>query len=291
MTSGKTVNEHPIDQQQSSKEELEHQNDDDDDNDENDEYLQLVNFQSIRTPSGLETGITVQWPGLSQLNLSTLLEQDDLAPLFAGAQWAGTRVWHAAICMVKYLFEHRQDQQQQLFTSNSTLLELGCGLGVPGMICHQLWNCRTYLTDQPSIMSQLQRNLKHNFPETNVTSIHARALTWSRTALQELIQQEELLTKNNNKQGFDVVINCDCVYEPLYGDSWKALADVLDEVLRMSPHCLVYTSVERRNADAVDKFLQRLEGQSCHHVSRVKLLWTDPKFKIEIYQAIGCFDE
>jgi hypothetical protein len=40
----------------------------------------------------LEVAITFGWKDLPRtIQLSTLLEPDDLAPLFAGAQWAGTQ--------------------------------------------------------------------------------------------------------------------------------------------------------------------------------------------------------
>lgn len=58
----------------------------DDDSDENDEYLKMIQFRSIRNSDHLEEAISVSWEGISPLNISTLLEPEDLAPLFAGAQ-------------------------------------------------------------------------------------------------------------------------------------------------------------------------------------------------------------
>ena len=249
-------------------EDEEYQNDDTED--ENDPYLQMIQFESIRNPDKLEEAISVQWhESMSQpLLLSTLLQPDDLAPLFAGAQWAGTRVWHAAIASIHYITKHAP------LSKSSRLLELGCGLGVPGMILHQLYGCHVCLTDQESILSQLERNLQHNFP-TSCTTIRAQPLSWSKQDVSDLLKQED----------YDVVLNCDCVYEPLYGDSWKLLVECMDELLRRNPRTLMLTSVERRTADGVDKFIKKLRESP--HVSNVDLVWSDADYRIEIYSARG----
>ncbi|KAI2504214.1 lysine methyltransferase [Fragilaria crotonensis] len=247
--------------------------------DPNDPYLQMINFKSIRTSDGLEVAIQVQWLNdeTTRLELSTLLEEGDMAPLFSGAQWAGTRVWHAAIAMVHYL---TQNYSHELPTA--TLLELGCGLGVPGMLCHSLYGCDTYLSDQESIVSQLIHNVQHNFGSSNddndknknaTSTIRALPLTWSRN--------DNLL----HEIDFSIVINCDCIYEPLYGDSWKLLAQVLETILQRNPNALVLTSVERRNTDGVDTFLQCMEESPW--VSNCTKVWSDVDFNIEIYQTHG----
>jgi hypothetical protein len=253
-----------------------------DEDDKDDPYLSKINFRSIRTTDGLETAIRVQWLDVpeTKLRISTLLQQEDIAPLFAGAQWAGTRVWHAAIAMVDYLV---REHEAQLQDGDTKLLELGCGLGVPGMLCHALYNTETYLTDQEEIMSQLETNVEDNFfadhaPARNEPRrLHAKALNWSREAL---LEDPEFLSK-----GSFIVMNCDCVYEPLYGESWKLLADVLETVLELNPNTLVLTSVERRNADGVEKFLAKMLASP--HIASVEKVWFDEEYKIEIYRARG----
>ena len=91
------------------------------------------------------------------------------------------------------------------------------------MIFHLL-GCNVVLTDQAEILSQLQKNVVNNFPSTTEEStadddkkkqqptIQAMPLSWSRTDVHDLLEQ---LGKSN--VGFDIVVNCDCVYEPLYG--------------------------------------------------------------------------
>ena len=91
--------------------------------DSNDSTLRSVSFRSLRDTNHLERGISIVWPTDptgAELELSTLLEPDELAPLFAGAQWAGTRVWHAAIRGMRYMEEEHGDAM----AAGAALLEL-----------------------------------------------------------------------------------------------------------------------------------------------------------------------
>ena len=257
-----------------------------------------IHFESIRNPSTqLEESISFSWPGiyydqmsssssteitsgessgddaaaaadddvnrrkLHKIILSTLLQEDDIAPLFDGAQWAGTRLWRAAIRSIQYLAGHLPDTHVHpsirlpkltsmtndiscdIDASNIkhgaiSVLELGCGLGVPGMIFHLL-GCNVVLTDQENILSQLRKNVNRNFPYSSssrsslseeeqttcfdneqttttttatTTTIQALPLSWSRKGVHSLLKQV-----GRSDIGFDIVLNCDCVFEPLYG--------------------------------------------------------------------------
>ena len=270
--------------------------------DSNDTTMRTIQFQSLRDDNKLEQGISLVWPTDPEsrtLTLSTLLEPDDLAPLFAGAQWAGTRVWHAAIHGMIYM-EKEYDAD---LSTGASLLELGCGLGVPGMIWHMLGG-NAVLSDQESIMSQLHGNLQTNFAETTTTTkrsdqgvegrsttetnltkppshtISAHPLSWSRDGVHRL-----LADSGYSKTGFDFVLNCDCVYEPLYGKSWELLVEVIDELLKINPKCVVVSSVERRRADGIDSFVERMK--SCEHVGNVEQVLRDDKLQLEIYVTTG----
>ena len=256
--------------------------------DSDDTTMRTIQFHSLRDDNKLEQGISLVWPTDPEsrtLTLSTLLEPDDLAPLFAGAQWAGTSVWHAAIHGMFYM----EKEYGTEMATGASLLELGCGLGVPGMIWHMLGG-NAVLSDQESIMSQLHGNLQSNFPDTVCGAktkttkglshtISAHPLTWSREGV------HTLLNDSGNDNGFDFVLNCDCVYEPLYGKSWEQLAEVVDEVLKINPKCIVVSSVERRRADGIDSFVQRMK--SCEHVGSVDQVLRDDKLQLEIYVTTG----
>lgn len=221
---------------------------------------EYIRFESIRNPSTqLEEAISFSWPGIYEdegdeddgggeearrprrVVVSTLLEEEDLAPLFDGSRWAGTRLWGAAVRGIQYVSGRLPGTEAGLADhgirppagdggGRATLLELGCGLGVPAMVYHMLGG-NAVLTDQIDILSQLEKNVDANFPDTAVTSIsrrrpsrsggstdddrpaiHAMPLSWSRADVNRLLEQ-----LGRSQIGFDIVMNCDCVYEPLYG--------------------------------------------------------------------------
>ena len=64
--------------------------------DSNDTLHHFIQFQSHRNESThLEESISFSYPDTpkgERITLSTLLQEDDLAPLFDGAGWAGTRL-------------------------------------------------------------------------------------------------------------------------------------------------------------------------------------------------------
>ncbi len=258
-------------------------------------------FIESRWENGVETGLIISWPNASRsLHLSTKLTEDMIAPLFDGTQWAGTRVWKAAIVALEYLLKEH--------SSMKSLLELGCGLGVPSMLWHLLQenerlntpslsplvSRKVVLTDMPDLLPQLEANVKENFPESYGKSIHAKALDWSTVALQKLWQEEinNTTPQQDNttpQRVFDICLNCDCIYEPLYGrQAWESLADVLAEVARLSPSTLLVTSVERRTADGLDDFWERLKNTgTVQTIERVLRNDDDPHHVIEIYVTRG----
>jgi len=273
-----------------------HNNDDDDDElstssaDSNDTLQNFIQFTSHRNSTGLEEAISVTYPlpdtaaQPGTLRLSTLLQENDLVALFDGAGWAGTRVWAAAIWGIRYIIDTYGHE-------NMSLCELGCGLGVPGMVWHQLGK-DSVLTDQESIMTQMVENTRSNFSESfaetangeeedteKLRKIYAKPLSWSREGFHTLLES----TGFHN--GFDIVLNCDCVYEPLYGKSWELLVEVIDECLKVNPNCIVITSVERRTADGIDLFQERMKESE--HVGSVEKIMEDKERDLELYITRG----
>ena len=275
-------------------------NDDDDDSsqgsvDSNDTLQNFVQFTSHRNKTHLEEAISITYPlpdsaaQPKSLRLSTLLGEEDLVPLFDGAGWAGTRVWAAAIWGTKYLIDQYGDDQKM------SLCELGWGLGVPGMVWHQLGN-DVVLTDQERIMAQMVQNARSNFTESfldtvdeserdtgTLGKIYAKPLSWSREGFHTLLESTGF------HQGFDIVLNCDCVYEPLYGKSWELLVEVIDECLKVNPKCLVVTSVERRNADGINLFVERMKESV--HVGSVEMVMENKDRDLELYVTRGIIAE
>ena len=266
------------------------------DDSDDDDYPNWV--RSIRSQTGLETSVEIEFPGCEKhpkLCLSTCMQPTDISPMFSGTQWAGTRVWRSSIVATQYVLQEFGQQSQQTDNNEevkkrSTLVELGCGLGVPGMILHAMLGWNVVLTDKDPLPKQLEENCKTNFPDVYGKHIQAHELDWSRKGVNELIDQEYFGRKDaeveKSRAGFDFVINCDCVYEPLYGLSWKLLVETMDELLRINTKAVVLTCLERRKADGVDKFLDALEASK--HISRVKRISYESGFaEVQLYRIYG----
>ena len=198
-------------------------------------------FESIRTPTGLEIGCKIDWPGSTHLQLTTTLPETAIAPMFDGTQWAGTRIWRASLVCLHYVLEEIRANRLQC----TRLLELGSGLGVPGMVLHSITDCYALLSDKEDLVEQLNANIASNFPDS--TMIEASALDWNPKATQALVDQNG---------PFDLVLNCDCIYQPLYGDSWQALLDCQYALLKENPSTVIITSVERRKADGIADYIK-----------------------------------
>jgi len=283
-------------------------NEDDDENsvESTDTLHDYIGFQSNCNEIGLEESISFTYPKIDsrKLTLSTLLKERDLVPLFDGAGWAGTKLWPAAIWGIKYIVDHYglnkvNKKGDGAVSASMSLCELGCGLGLPGMISH-MYGFDVLLTDQEIIMSQLSENVEANFPETFKgcwhdnsclssanddspnPSIQIYPFAWSRQGLHNLLSK-------TGYQNFDIVLNCDCVYEPLYGKSWESLVEVIDECLKLNPQCVVFTSVERRRQgqvdDGIDRFVDRM--RKCKSVCSVEMVLEDEQLQLQLYVTKG----
>lgn len=60
-----------------------------------------------------------------------------------------------------------------------------------------------------------------------------------------------------NKDELDIILISDCIYEGLYGDSWKLLFKVINDLVNNSKNknnIVIFNSVERRKEDGIDDF-------------------------------------
>ncbi|KAG3249868.1 hypothetical protein PI124_g5480 [Phytophthora idaei] len=198
------------------------------------------------------------------LNLTLLMQADELAPLFSGAAWAGTLLWGAAVHLARrFLTDYRLQLEDP---SNSLrVIELGAGIGVPGMAARVAGAKHVVLTEQDELLRLMHVNLAANADVLNLPSgeedvddkggIVARSLSWG------VQQTKEYLAQYPNEK-VDVVLSCDCIYEPLYGTSWRALAQTMELLCLANPKCVVLMGVERCNQDGIDKFLDFVDKQT-----------------------------
>jgi predicted nicotinamide N-methyase len=204
--------------------------------------------------------------------------------MFYGTQWAGTRMWRAAVVAAEYLIQQRP-------TTPTTLLELGCGLGLPGILLGLLLEYHVVLTDKDSLVDQILNNIEQLPPLTNAyhARIRANRLDWSVQGVHNLLR---VRIDNNDRHhhdssGFDIVLNCDCIYEPLYGESWRMLLECQQELLRLKPDTYMLTAVERHRLDGVDTYLQCLKDSPVvDRIEQVVVPFDHPA-EVELYRIYG----
>mmetsp|Transcript_407 Transcript_407/g.493 ORF Transcript_407/g.493 Transcript_407/m.493 type:complete len:263 (+) Transcript_407:685-1473(+) len=170
-----------------------------------------------------------------ELELSLTFPEEDIQPVFSGACWAGTVVWPASLLLCEHI---RSDKVQ---VTAKSVIELGSGIGVPGMTAKFLGAERVLLTEQDPLPGLLQKNVDHVFRET-----------YPEVGQPEVLELDWL--ELNDEMKFDIILVSDCVYQELYGDSWKALADCIKK-LSIPGRTKTYNSMERRNKDGIDEFL------------------------------------
>ena len=222
-----------------------------------------VDIESIITTlspcAELETGLKVNLKPpfvVSPVShtFETTLEPEALSPMFSGVEWAGTQCWKASIECIKVLHERRLT----LEGGTRRAIELGCGLGVPGVSLSFMYKSlqSVTLTDSPKLLDQLKRNTK------SLDNVKAAALWWGEDdAFQELLSStappnSDPSTGKSKPAGWDLVLCCDCIYEPLYGKSWQPLASVLMSCLDINRACVVLVACERRASDNLQAFLE-----------------------------------
>jgi predicted nicotinamide N-methyase len=194
--------------------------------------------------------------------------------------WAGSVIWHASMAMCDILAASCDPSNDLPSVRGKRLLELGAGVGLPGITAHLLGagearpdvcacTCRVcttalhaaaaaaivtwarlegdrvwqsvsispglpqvLLTDQQPVDGLLARSAAASGPLAGMPaagSVAAAALDWADSgACDGLVDP-----------AWDYVVVADCVYEPLYGESWRLLVAVLDRCYAPAPSPLL----------------------------------------------------
>jgi len=120
----------------------------------------------------------------------------------------GLTLWRAAEHLCHYMIKTSSTLQKK------RILELGCGLGLNGILAHKLLTeesstSTVYLTDgDTDAMAQLRDNVKHNISQSCSSNIPIRCnqLIWGREKTTTFLEKH----CDNNK--FDVLLASDVVY-------------------------------------------------------------------------------
>lgn len=176
----------------------------------------------------------------------------------------GLQLWRGSLAMIEFILWEKSPLREF-----STVLELGCGVGIIGLALSRLENLkRIVLTDAlAECLTVCKRNLNENGVDDR--RIEIRRLEWN-----EREQQQ-------GEQAFDVIVAADCVYD---GDATDALVSVLRRAAPTTTAC--YLTIERRvvfttehmreEAPALDYFIATCE-RSQLELEQIDLLSTVPR--------------
>lgn len=219
------------------------ENDEDGDDDEGpcdlfkDDPTQTFSFQFRRHPNpdseandNVQTKSAVTSDGAASGNLIEAFDKDDtddyISIFLNGYKYdsdetfnsTGLTLWRAAEHLCHYLIRNPETIE------NRRVLELGCGLGLCGILAHKLQLLQStekqlpidndvsavYLTDgDTDALAQLRANVKHNIPESSSNdrkTICCNQLLWGEE------NTKTFLSEKVNNQQFDVLLASDVVY-------------------------------------------------------------------------------
>jgi len=136
----------------------------------------------------------------------------------------GKLIWPAAETLCKYIEKHQEE-----FLGKS-ILELGAGQGVAGMLCAHLSGKQSVLTDyDDETLALLKQNVDSNFSKPNTDPLENKPichkLIWGND--QSLREIEDLFPNH-----FDIIIGSDIVY---YKTAVIPLFQTVDRLLSRNP--------------------------------------------------------
>jgi predicted nicotinamide N-methyase len=160
------------------------------------------------------------------------------------AQSTGVTLWQAAPRLAQYLVDHANDNSDNSLVvplvANKSVLELGAGLGLCGIVAHRLGAAHVMLTDgDTAALKQMRHNVQLNLNNcsTNTpsstnntnTSLLCRQLFWANQK-----HMDSFLQSSPHQAGYDVILGADVVYTR---ESLEPLFDTVVTLLKKaSPH-------------------------------------------------------
>ncbi|KAK2459829.1 hypothetical protein APHAL10511_008150 [Amanita phalloides] len=185
----------------------------------------------------------------------------------------GHYLWNAARAFATYL-----DQNPRLYRHRS-VLELGAGGGLPGIVTAKNGARKVVLTDYPDepLLDNLRHNVEVNIPDTLRHVVEVEGYIWGRNVSSLLRRLPDPLVQSGS--GFDLVILSDLIFNH---SQHEALLSTCEQVLARScndnddatPPCiLVFYSHNRpglAHKDMVFFHLAKQKGWTCEEVLKRK---------------------
>jgi len=173
-------------------------------------------------------------------------EEDDPESL-TPSKSTGLIVWPAAQLLCKYLYhEYRKNQN---FFKGKSMIELGAGLGLCGLICSSFGAKFTVVTDKSSEVLQLLRtNIKRNFGHTDKVVCHK--LQWG-VDLDKRLEEMEC-------ESFDLILGSDLVYNDV---SLNPLCETVSKLIsKRGKQCEFWLTYVSRDIHLDTKFSQCIKS-------------------------------
>ncbi|EOD29984.1 hypothetical protein EMIHUDRAFT_230839 [Emiliania huxleyi CCMP1516] len=221
------------------------------------DWLEVV----LRPAGGGEWRLRLPAYAAHLVDPTTLYEIEDvgsdaLSTFWSDGTWSGSLVWDAAVHVTEEMLGTELGERMR----GTSVLELACGLGLPGLTAHCLGASRVVLSDRGQVVGLVEEGLRANRAALSGGGRPvpvAAVLDWGSAAARELLQQ-----RLGGSQP-DWIIACDCIFESLFGStdgvtSIFLLLRVLE--LLCSPTTRVLVGLERRTGDGAEKFLAAAEG-------------------------------
>ncbi|KAL1527452.1 hypothetical protein AB1Y20_016117 [Prymnesium parvum] len=169
---------------------------------------------------------------------------EDATPLWSDGSWTGTLIWDSAVHATEFLLSN---EAWRASLEGESVLELGCGLGLPGIVCALLGAAPVVLTDRGAVAALAEEGCRAN---PQLAAVRGVTLEWEEAAVKDLV------TKHFNGQPPGVIIACDCIFAPMFGDSFLLL-EVLSALA--GPKTRIIVGLERRPKDGAEAFFTLAE--------------------------------
>ncbi|XP_057977356.1 uncharacterized protein LOC131164290 [Malania oleifera] len=127
-----------------------------------------------------------------------ILESDDVYDSVTGRPLTGSWLWDSALVLSRWMASHGQ---AEFSLQGKTVLELGAGLGLPGLTAALLGARRVLLTDVGSLLPGLERNVEANGLGDRV---EVQELVWG---------SDESMGRLGEFGDFDVVLMSDVFFD------------------------------------------------------------------------------
>jgi len=109
----------------------------------------------------------------------------------------GLTVWDSSVVLAKYL--ERRCELNCNSLNGKTVIEIGAGCGIPGIVACTLGAKEVILTDIPRVLDHLKENAKRNLMNEN-KKFSVLELSWGKTGLEQFAKP------------FDIILGADIIY-------------------------------------------------------------------------------